>query len=160
MRHLTLFVLLLALFALPTPAHAQTCTPPLDAQLVATNATGQYTAWAIGPSVVWCSSGGTVTTYESTYISILYFDGYWLPYNLYWGSSDGYLFQMNVSTGIGYLISPHGQPPGDEGGIGGNPPAAVMIETPPATSAEPQPTVRQKYHGLNLETWRVNRRGG
>jgi hypothetical protein len=117
MKRLTLIALLLSLFAIVPPAHAQACTPPQDAQIVAMNVTDQWVAWAIGSSVTWCGNGITVSTYEGTYIDTLYWDAYWLPYNLYFGYSvDGYLFQMNVSTGTGYLISPHGQPPGDEGG--------------------------------------------
>lgn len=148
MKRITIFVLLIALFAVASPAHGQACTPPAEAQATTVNTTGQYTAWAVGNVVTWCSTGGSVSSYESTYITILYFDGYWLPYNLYWGSPDGYLFQMNVSTGQGYLISPHGNPPGDEGGMGGNgapqPQAEAMASNPtiePTTT--PAPIVRR-----------------
>lgn len=123
MKHLTLIFLLIALLVIVPPAHSQaSCTPPQEAQLSAVNVTGQYTAWAVGNVVTWCSTNGIYTSYESTPIDTLFFDAYWLPFNLYWGYSvDGYLFQMNVATGQGYLLSPHGQPSGDpgEGGGGG-----------------------------------------
>lgn len=160
MKRVTIITLLIALLVIVPPAHSQVnCTPPAEAQLTATNTTSQYTAWAIGNSVVWCGNGNIVTTYESTYIDILYWDGYWLPYNLYFGySADGYLFQMNVATGVGYLISPHGQPPGDPGEGGGGGQAQPEILFPVSESA--RSAARQKYHGLTLEMWLMNRRGG
>lgn len=137
MKHLILLVLLITLLAVVPPVYSQfSCTPPGDAQLSAVNVTGQYTAWAVGNAVTWCSSGGIFTSYESTYIDTLYFDAFWLPYNLYWGYSvDGYLFQMNVSTGQGYLLSPHGQPAGDPGE------AHMVSVSDPLPIETPAPTV-------------------
>lgn len=139
MKHLLLVFAIVTLLVFASPSQAQVnCTPPQDAQLVAVNVTGQYTAWAAGNVVTWCSVGGLFTSYEGSYIDTLYWDGYWLPYNLYFGYSvDGYLFQMNVSTGQGYLISPHGQPSGDpgEGGGGGGGQGMVIPEVLPETPA-------------------------
>lgn len=144
MKRLAVILLLFGLLAVVPTAHAQVdCTPPFDAQLTAVNVTGEWTAWAIGSSVVWCGQGIMVTTYESTYIDTLYFDAYWLPYNLYWGySGDGYLFQMNVATGQGYLISPHGQPPGDPGEAHNS--EIVPASDPlPAETPTPAPLIRR-----------------
>lgn len=146
MKRIAILALWIALLVIASPARAQVdCTPPVGAQLVAVNVTGQYTAWAIGNSVTWCGNGIIVSTYESTYIDTLYFDAYWLPYNLYFGYSvDGYLFQMNVSTGQGHLIRQHGQPPGDEGSAHSETqpqPEAVTIN--PTPEPTPTPVIRR-----------------
>lgn len=142
MKYVIPILLCLALLVIVPPAHSQfSCTPPAEAQLSTVNVTGQYTAWALGNAVTWCSSNGIFTSYEGTYIDILYFDAFWLPYNLYWGYSvDGYLFQMNVATGQGYLLSPHGQPPGDPGEAHMS---AVLPVSDPLPTETPAPVVRR-----------------
>lgn len=160
MKHLIVIVLLIALIFVPSAVHAQVdCTPPADAQLVATNVTGQWVAWALGNSVTWCGQGRIVSTYEATYIDTLYFDGPWLPFNLYFGYSvDGYLFQMNVSTGQGHLISQHGQPPGDPGEAHGEnavpPPAPIETEAVVPTEAPTEtPITQTRLAGLTIYQW-------
>lgn len=140
MKHLLVFLASVIVLAMPTPAHAQDCTPPLDASLITTNINGQFTAWAVGNAVTWCGHGRIITSYEGSTITLLYFDGFALPYNLYWGSDDGYLFQMNVATGTGYLISPHGQPAGDPGEAHGQ---TIGVNPTVEPTPTPSPVVRR-----------------
>lgn len=132
---LVLFIFLLDI----RPAHAQACQPPANAPQQSTSAYGDFVAWAYGGTELAYQKCGEyhVTIYQVSPVIHLFFDGYWLPYNLYWQTADGGSYQLNVATGDFYVLRQPNTPPGDEGGhhgetVGINPTVApAEIKTPP-----------------------------
>jgi hypothetical protein len=134
--------LVLFLFLLDIqPAHSQAaCNPPVNAPQQSISAYGDFVAWSYGGTELAYQKCGEfhVTIYQASNVVGLFFDGYWLPYNLYWQTADGGSYQLNVATGDFYVITQPNTPAGDEGGHHGEaisesaPMVAPETQTPPA----------------------------
>ncbi len=92
MKFAIVTLVVLCLLAIVPTAHSQAaCNPPANAPQQSISAYGDFVAWSYGGTELAYQKCGEfhVTIYQASNVVGLFFDGYWLPYNLYWQTADG-----------------------------------------------------------------------